>query len=151
MILLDANVLVANFDLDAHGHEASRAVLIAATHRRLPGVLVPQVLLEAYAVLTDSRRVKAPLTPAVAWTELDGLTRAVPVVYPQRQAFVEFARVVSLRGPTAQTAFDAFLVAQMRASTIGTICTYDTGGFSGYEGISAETPETVVARYGLRD
>lgn len=150
MILLDANVLVASLDLKAPGHPESRAVVAAALDRRLPGVLVPQVLLEAYAVLTDDRRVETPLSPVAAWTEMHGLTHLIPVMFPQRQVLEEITRIVERGAPRAQSVFDAFLVAQMRAAGIGTICTYNVADFEAYEGISAEAPEAVVARISLK-
>ncbi len=66
MILPDANVLVYALNEDAVEHRDSRAVVDAALEGVLPRVLVPQVLVEAYAVLTDARRVRKPLEPEVA-------------------------------------------------------------------------------------
>lgn len=149
MILLDANVLVASLDLRASGHRAARAVVTSARDRRLSAVLVPQVLLEASAVLTDGRRVVTPLGPEAAWAEISSLAGLIPVVYPQRQALVEFTYIMERRGPRAQSIFDAFLVAQMRAAGIGTICTYNISDFSGYEGINPEAPDATLARLGL--
>jgi predicted nucleic acid-binding protein len=149
VILLDANVLVAALDLRAAAHRPARAVVAAAQAHRLPGVLVPQVLLEACAVLTDSRRVVSPLSPGLAWNELDGLVRTIRVLYPQSQALYEFARIIELRAPRSQAVFDAFLVAQMRTAGIGTICTYNVSDFTGYEGINPETPDATLVRFGL--
>jgi predicted nucleic acid-binding protein len=149
VILLDANVLVASLDLEASGHRASRAVVSAARDRRLPGIFVPQVLLEAFAVVTDRRRVTSPLAPDLAWEEIDGLARTISVLYPNPQALQEFARIVERRGPKAQSVFDAFLVAQMRAAGSSAICTYNVADFEGYEGISAETPDATVVRFRL--
>jgi predicted nucleic acid-binding protein len=77
------------------------------------------------------------------------LARVLTVVYPQPATLFEFASIVKSRAPAAQHAFDAFLVAQMRAAGIGTICTFDTKGFSGYQGISVEAPEAVLTRFGF--
>ncbi|MGH2403012.1 MAG: type II toxin-antitoxin system VapC family toxin [bacterium] len=149
MILLDTNVLVVSFNVDAGGHRVCRAVVDAALARRIPGALVPQVLLEAYAVLTDARRLKTPLAPERAWAEVDTLAHSMTVVYPQRAVFDELQGIVRSRQPTGQDIFDVFIVAQMRASGISAICTLDTKDFSGYEGISVETPQTTLGRFGL--
>ena len=61
MILLDANVLVYAVNADAPQHNATRAILDAALAGTIPGALVPQVLLEFFAVVTNARRVQAPL------------------------------------------------------------------------------------------
>ena len=149
MILLDTNVIVAGVDGNAPAFPICRAVLEGAKSRMVPGVLVPQVLLEAFAIITDHRRVGRPVAPVEAWEGLGVLAGALPVVYPEPGVFAEFAEIVMSRRPTGQVVFDAFLVAQMRTLNIGTICTYDAKGFSGYQGISVETPETLVARYRL--
>ncbi len=51
MILLDTNVLVYALNTDAPHYADSRRIVEAALRGRVPGVLVPQVLVEAYAVL----------------------------------------------------------------------------------------------------
>ncbi len=56
---------------------------------------------------------------------------------------------MSYPGPKAQVVFDAFLVAQMRAAGIGTICTYNTRDFTDYKGITPEPPDATLARFGL--
>ena len=149
MILLDTNVIVAGLNLDAGEHRVCRTVLESAMARRIPGVLFPQVLLEAYAIITDARRIEAPITPTQAWNEVEALARAMSVIYPQGPALIAFGGIVQGRGPRAQETFDAFLVAQMRAARIGMICTYDAKGFSDYEGISAETPDAILTRFRL--
>lgn len=104
MILLDTNVLVYALNADSPHHPQSRAVVEAALGGRLPGVLVPQVLLEA------------------------------------------FAELVAFHKPVAQEVFDVFLVAQMRAHGIATLCTYDVEDFRRYPGLAALTPPEVLRR-----
>lgn len=70
MILLDANVLVYAVNADAPQHSASRTVVRAAFDGQLPGVLVPQVLVEFLAVVANQRRVRYPLDPATAWEQM---------------------------------------------------------------------------------
>lgn len=149
MILLDTNVIVASLNLDASRHRECRAVVDAAIGRRLPGVVFARVLLEAYAVVTDSRRVRKAVAPEPAWNDMEALAHSVPVIYPQRNALNEFARVVRTRPPKGQDAFDAFIVAQMRAAGVGSICTLDSQDFVGYEGVSSETPDATLQRFGL--
>lgn len=149
MILLDTNVLVAAVNADTDTHGVCRAVVDAAITRKLPGVLVPQVLLEAYAVLTDRRRVKAPLAPDQAWGAIDTLAHSMTVAYPERRVFDELETIIRSRRPTGQDIFDAFIVAQMLAAGIGAVCTLDTKGFSGYQGVSVEEPGATLGRFGL--
>lgn len=149
MILLDTNVLVAAVNADADTHRECRAVVDAAITRRLSGALVPQVLLEFYAVLTDRGRVRTPLAPEQAWGEIDTLAHSMTVTYPERRVFDELETIIRGRRPTGQDVFDAFIVAQMLAAGIGAVCTLDTKGFSGYQGVSVEEPASTLVRFGL--
>lgn len=149
MTLLDANVIVFGFNPDSRQYRACRPLMEAVVARVIPGVLVPQVMLEAYAVMTDRRKTERPVPPISAWNEIATLARAVPVVYPQRHALHGLAGIVPSRRPAGQDIFDAFLVAQMRAAGIGTICTYNISDFAGYEGIIPEAPDALLARFGL--
>ncbi len=145
MILLDTNVLVYAINEDSPQHPKARAVVTAALEGAIPGVLVPQVLLEAFAVLTDRRRVKEPLAPEEAWAVLDRLCSGLRVLPVERGALDLMVELVSLRRPEAQEVFDVFLVAQMRAAGISTVCTYDLDGFRAYPGIVALTPDDLLA------
>ncbi len=74
MILLDTNVLVYAINEDSPQHPKAPAAVTVALEGAIPGVLVPQVLLEAFAVLTDRRSVKQPLAPSevtcrASWVE----------------------------------------------------------------------------------
>ena len=149
MILLDANVIVFSLNPDSRHYRVCRPLVEAVVARQVPGVLFPQVLLEAYAVMTDRRRTGRPVPPAAAWNEIATLARAVTVFYPQQHALHGLAGIISNRRPTGQDVFDAFLVSQMRAAGIGTICTYSIRDFAGYEGINPEAPDATLARFGL--
>lgn len=149
MILLDTNVLVYALNVDASQHQASKAIVQAGFAGDLPVVLVPQVLLEAYAILTDPRRVAHPLAPAQAWAQIDAYRGGLPVLDFSAKVLDSLAVVVNTRGSVAQDIFDAALVAQMRAYGVATLCTFDTEGFRGFPGISAEAPDAMLRRFRL--
>ena len=52
MILLDTNVLVYALNKDAPQHRECRDVFDRTARGRLPGIVLPQVMLECYAVIT---------------------------------------------------------------------------------------------------
>lgn len=149
MILLDANVIVFSFNRTSLHYRPCRPLVEAVVRGQVPGVLFPQVLLEAYSVMTDRRKTERPVPPESAWNEIASLSRAVPVIYPQRHALYALANIVPERRPAGQDIFDAFLAAQMRTAGIGTICTCNISDFTGYEGISPETPDATLVRFGL--
>jgi predicted nucleic acid-binding protein len=109
-------------------------------------VLVPQVLVEAYSVITDAKRVGRPVDPPRAWEALSALTHGVPVVWPDARATSEFASIVERQAPRAPAAYDAFLVAQMRAGGIDAICTHDARGFGRFADIAVHTPASLLRR-----
>ncbi|MBE3583439.1 MAG: PIN domain-containing protein [Limnochordaceae bacterium] len=144
MILLDTNVLVYAINADVPQHPASRAVLESALRRQLPAILVPQVLLEFYAVITCPRRVEHPLDPETAWNEVTALRASIPVLPVISDTLDALGRFVSERKVAGQHIFDLFLAAQMRAHRIDTICTYDRAAFEGIPGVVVATPEQLL-------
>lgn len=150
MILVDTNVLVYALNEDAPQHGDSRAVVEAALRGALPAVLVPQVLVEAYAVVTDARRVERPLDPSQAWAEMDVLRRGLRVLDLTGAALEALGQLIAARRPPAQEVFEALLVAQMHAHGVSRLCTYDTDDFQGYPGIVVERPPQTLRRAGIR-
>lgn len=150
MILLDTNVLVYAVNRDAPQHRASRAVVQAGLAGELPVVLVPQVLTEGYAILTDRHRVTHPLQPAAAWALIDNYRAGFPVMDFTARVLDTLADLVRTRAPIAQDIFDVVLVAQMRAHGITTLCTFNTEDFQKFPGISAEQPGALLRRLGVR-
>lgn len=149
MILLDANVLVYALNASVPQHEASRGAVTATLEGRLPGVVVPQVLVEAYAILTDARRVERPLEPSVAWGEIEVFRVGCPVLGWRDEAMDVLGRLVrdtALRDTAVrgQDVFDAMLVAQMEAHDVRTVCTYDAAGFRPFRWVHAVRPEDAL-------
>ncbi len=144
MMLLDTNVLVYAVNADAPQHSASRAILEAALGQRLPAMLVPQVLVEFYAVVTSARRVEHPLDPEAAWKEVAALRAALPVLDVTSGALDALGQLVSERRAAGRHIFDLFLAAQMRAHRVATVCSYDRAAFEGIAGIMVVTPEQLL-------
>ncbi len=149
MRLLDTNVLIYALNADAPQHPVSRAVVEAAMSGTLAAAVVPQVLLEFYAVVTNPRRVERPLSPEQAWGQVEVFRSSLPVLDAGPKSLETLAELVRLRCPTGGDVFDLFLVAQMWASGLSTICTYDVTAFSGIPGLIVETPEELARSLGL--
>lgn len=144
MMLLDTNILVYAVNTAAPQHRISRALVEAAQARRIEGVVFPQILLEFYAVITDSRRVDKPLEAQEAWRQVELLRLTLPVCDGGLQALDRLREVLEEERVAGGDIFDAFLVAQMRACNIAVICTYDVKHFRGYKGIMAYSPDSVA-------
>jgi hypothetical protein len=110
---LDTNVLVYAADESFPLHAAAREVRdhAAAEHQKVR--LCYSVLLEFFAVVTDSRRVGNPLSPAEAWREVRMYLNAFEVLYPDEGTFAQLGRLADQYQITRQTIFDALIVAMM--------------------------------------
>jgi predicted nucleic acid-binding protein len=144
VILLDTNVLVYAVNADSPQYSASRAMVQAALDRRLAGVLVPQILLEFFAVTTNSRRVTRPLGSEQAWEQVAMLRANLPVLDLRPTAFTILGELVAARRSTGRSIFDLFLAAQMRIHGVRSICTYNGSDFGQLPDIEAVTPEDAL-------
>ena len=110
---LDTNVLVYAADESFPLHTAAREVRdhAAAEHQKV--CLCYSVLLEFFAVVTDSRRVGNPLPPAEAWREVRTYLNAFEVLHPDEGTFAQLGRLADQYQITRQTIFDALIVAMM--------------------------------------
>lgn len=64
--VLDANVLAYALNVDAPQHEASRALLEAASDSSVTLYVTSQILCELYSIITNPRRVAMPSSSAEA-------------------------------------------------------------------------------------
>jgi toxin-antitoxin system PIN domain toxin len=143
VILLDTNVLVYAVDSEARLHAACREVVSRAMSGRLGAVVVPQVLMEFFAVVTSARRVQSPLSAADATAQVTDWRQSIRVRYPTQRCLEEWAVMTEQLRPVGLEVHDVFLAAQMLAHGIREICTVNAGDFAGIEGITVLHPETV--------
>ncbi|MGO0123433.1 type II toxin-antitoxin system VapC family toxin [Desulfothermobacter acidiphilus] len=144
MILIDTYVLVYAIDALAPRHEPSRRFVEAARRGAVRAVLVPQVLLEFYAVVTGNRALN-PLAPEEALEQLRIFRLSFPVLDAPQESLERLVEVLAARpGIRGGDIFNAWLVAQMRALGISVICTYNVKDFVGFTGIAAHTPEELL-------
>jgi len=127
---LDTNVLVYAADESFPLHTAAREMRdhAAAEHQKIR--LCYSVLLEFFAVVTDSRRVGNPLPPAEAWREVDAYLNTFEVLYPDERTFVELENLTVRYQITRQTIFDALIVAMMIQNGVQGIYTDNRKNFA---------------------
>lgn len=143
MILLDTNVLVYAVASDAAAHPVCRDVVERAMSGALEAVLVPQVLVEFYAVVTSPRRVRSPMSPREAMAQVADWRRTMPVRHPTARCLDELDALVTRRRRVGQEVHDLFLAAQMRTHGVEEICTLNGEDFAGIAGIRARGPAEV--------
>ncbi|MCR4420104.1 MAG: PIN domain-containing protein [Clostridia bacterium] len=144
MILLDTNILVYAVNRDAPRHGLCRALIAAARRKELEAAVVPQVLLEFFAVVTDRRRVRRPLDPITAWQEVEVLRAGLRVVDPGPAALDRLAALLTQGKVAGAEVFDAWLAAQALAAGISTICTCNAADFAGIPGLVVREPEELA-------
>jgi len=144
MILVDTNILIYAVNSDAPQHVVCRALVEAVRAGTLQCALVPQVLLEFHAIVTDRRRVANPLEPAAAW-EVCAVWQGIFALLDAGCAALErMPEVIAEKGAAGGGIFDAWLVAQMRCLGVDRICTYNEKDFSPYRGIWTVRPEELA-------
>lgn len=142
MILTDTNILVYAVNSAAPQHEICRKYIEAVREKKLSGVLLPQIILEFYAITTNQKRFPAPLSPGTAWEQIELLSALFPVIDVAPQAISKLKAIApSVRGGEV---FDAYIAAQMKQAGISVICTYNRKHFEQHEGIFPLAPEEIL-------
>lgn len=144
MILVDTNVLVHVINRDSPQHESCRALVKAVQDGRLPCILLPQILLEFYSVITETFIVEHPLPPEKALEIINRLQCIFPVMDPGRDALEYLAEVITDKPCVGGNVFDAWLAAQMKRLGVNRVCTYNSDDFRGIKGIQPVTPEDIL-------
>lgn len=142
MILLDTNILIYATDVKSPQHEASRRVVDATIQGQIPGVIVPQVLVEFIGAATGPS-MATPLTPDQACAQSAIFRAQIRTLPPLDMAFDELVQIVAAVGRAGRRTFDYYLAAQARALGIGTICTYNRDDFICVPGLTVLTPADV--------
>ena len=144
MVLIDSNVLVCALNSDAPEHALSRRLVEFALSGGFKAVLLPQILVETYAILTGARRVSKPLEPQVAWTQIVALQSGFEILPWHPQGLDILGKIVS----SGTRVFDAVLVSQMLAHGLDTLCTNNPEDFQCYSGIRVLAPAQLLFSIG---
>lgn len=132
---LDTNILVYAADASFSLHSAACTVRdhAAAEHQEVR--LCYSVLLEFFAVVTDSRRVGNPLSPTEAWREVDAYLNTFEVLYPDEGSFAQLGKLANQYQITRQTIFDVLIVAMMIQHEVKGIYTDNRKDFATFDEI----------------
>lgn len=142
MILLDTNVLVYATYAASPQHEASKRVVDASIVGQIPGVLVPQVLIEFVGV-TTGQAVGTPLPAQEAMMQARIFGQQIRTLEPPSRAFDELEKIIRHAGRAGRRVFDYYLAAQARALGVGSICTYNVSDFADIPGVNVVMPPDV--------
>jgi predicted nucleic acid-binding protein len=146
VILLDSNILIYALDVHAAQHPECLSVIQHTARGAMPGVLVPQVLMECYSVITSPRRVAHPTHPEDARGIVRSLSGVIEVKPVSESLLDDLDGLLARHPRRGRDVFDLALVAQMRSHGIRTICTCNTRDFD-IAGIRAIEPTQALAVY----
>ena len=134
--LVDANVLVYAATPAAPQYLASRAVLEVATSL----CVSPQVFAEFYSVVTNSRRVTAPFSPAEARAFIDAILPRFEVAPMLGAVVTRWAELAETHRVRVADIFDLQLVATMLENGVRRIYTYNRSDFQLFNELEIVTP-----------
>jgi len=132
---LDTNVLVYAADVSFPLHDAACVIRDHAAGEHQKARLCYSVLMEFFAVVTDSRRVGNPLPPAEAWREVTTYLNAFEVLYPDEGTFAQLGKLADRYQATRQTIFDGLIVATMIQHGVKGIYTDNRKDFARFDEI----------------
>lgn len=140
LAVIDTNVLVYAADESSEFHEASRSL---RDNEDIPLAVTPQILMEFYAIITDSRRVTSPRSGDEARAEVEKYANS-PRIMTLHPAEDILTRVIALLESypqvTRQTIFDLFIVATMLDNGVNRIYTFNESDFTLFTEIEVLRP-----------
>ena len=140
--LLDTNVLVYAADETSPFHPAAKAIREKGLRGEVSICVCPQVLIEFFAVVTDSKRVSNPRTQEEAQLEIEKYTHSenISKIYPAPNILERILDLLKKCNVTKQEIFDLQLVATMLSNNITRVYTYNKDDFIKFGEIEVLSP-----------
>ena len=140
--LLDTNIIVYAADTSSPFHQNSKNIRDNALLGNLEICICPQVLMEFFAILTDSKRVKNPRAPEEVIAEMEKYlsSKNISMIYPKRDTLPKTIELLGKYNLKRQIVFDAQLVATMLSNNVTRIYTYNQDDFLKFEEVEVLTP-----------
>jgi uncharacterized protein len=140
--LLDTNVLVYAADEMSPFHLSSRALRDRGLKGEESLCILPQIMSEFYAIVTDSKRVSNPRSQEDAVTEIEKYLDAKHVLkfFPGPEVIDIMMELLKRYAIRKQEVFDAQLVASMLSINVTRIYTFNRGHFTRFAEIQVLRP-----------
>lgn len=141
-VLADTNVLVYAADQTSPSHAESRAFRNRGRQGEFILCVTPQVLFEFYAVVTDARRVKQPLSASEAAGELRQYLHDPKIrkIHPGPNIGDTVLTLLAKYEIVRQDIFDLLIVATMLTNGVRKLCTYDVNQFARFSEVEVIRP-----------
>ena len=123
---IDTNILIYALDRESDFHQQALRILMSS------GVVCWQNLTEFYAIVTDKKRIKTPLSPQVTIRELNTLLNkfSLEIVGPNLRTKELWFKLLKSNDTKGQIVHDIFLAATLLSNGIDTLITENTKDFS---------------------
>jgi predicted nucleic acid-binding protein len=103
--------------------------------------MAAQALTEFYAVVTDPRRFRPPLTPSQAQREIRAyLSSPLKLILPKETTVTRMLNLLGSKSVRSGKIFDVFLAATMLDNGVRSIYTENIDDFEAIDGIEAINP-----------
>ncbi len=141
-ILLDTNILVHAYNKSSPHQQEAANILKRAMKGEIEACLMPQVLYELFAVVTNPKRVEKPLSTGEAADLCIDLWECneIEKLNPSGVVPLEVFKLVKKLKLGKAKVFDCVLAATARENGVGTIYTENVGDFKGYSFLKAQNP-----------
>ncbi len=140
--MIDTNILVYAHNKDSEFHSDCKSIVAKAVKNEIKAVIAVQNLIELYAIITDKRRVKHPLSPEKA-KELIQFYRwnnSIRIIAPLPDTIDTVLKLVAKHHPKSQSVFDYLLAATMIENGIHGIYTANSADFKHFKEITVINP-----------
>jgi len=146
--LIDTNVLIYAFDQNNDFHSSSYDLLTYSIAGEISCFIAQQNLLEFWAVVTNPKRVKNPLSIEETLQKVLIYQASFPIVCPLPKTFITFSRLISTYSAFKNRIFDLYLAATALDNGIWHICTWNKKDFLRLSEIKVMTPYEILSNKG---
>ncbi len=140
--LLDTNVIVYAADEDSPFHGAACSLRERGLAEKVSLCICPQILSEFYAIVTDPKRVRSPISQREALVEMEKYYQAESIlkIYPGPDIIQWTLDLLARYEVSKQEIFDLQLVATMLSNSVTRLYTYNQSDFSKFKEIEVLLP-----------
>jgi predicted nucleic acid-binding protein len=141
-ILLDTNILVHAYNKSSPYQKEAAQIIKRAMKGETEACLTPQVLYELFAVVTNSKRVENPLSPAEAADLCIDLWECneIEKINPSGVAPIEVFKLVKTLNLSKAEVFDCILGVTAKENHVETIYSENIADFKDYKFIKTVNP-----------
>ncbi|MDA4129437.1 MAG: PIN domain-containing protein [Thaumarchaeota archaeon] len=142
--MIDTNIIAYAHDVNSPNHQVAAALLEKALGQKFEAVISIQNISELYSVLTNSRKLKNPLSPQEASRicKLYLSSAEIPKIAPNERAILRALELASELNRKGGDFFDCVLAATMESEDVKKILTKNVSDFKEFKFVSAASPIT---------